>query len=227
MNHGKYDFRMRGTAMSRIDAFSDVVFGFALTLLVVSLEVPKTYEELMHAVQGFVPFAFCFALLMLIWYEHYQYFRRYDMHRTSTIWLNTLLLFVVLFYVYPLKFITSFDKTGEFPPGGVGRVMLLYGAGIATIYTIYTLMYWDAWRCRDELELNEVERFDTWTSIIDNMGMIGVAGLSMLLAVMLPERLVGLAGYAYFSVGIFRTISGTVRGRGRRKMEERAAAASA
>ena len=39
----KDGFRLRGTEMSRIDAFSDVVFGFALTLIVVSLDVPKTF----------------------------------------------------------------------------------------------------------------------------------------------------------------------------------------
>ena len=38
-------FRPRGTQGSRIDAISDVVFGFALALLVVSLEVPKTYTN--------------------------------------------------------------------------------------------------------------------------------------------------------------------------------------
>jgi uncharacterized membrane protein len=175
----------------------------------------------MHAVRGFVPFAFCFALLMMIWYEHYVYFRRYDMHRGSTLWLNTLLLFVVLFYVYPLKFITSLDKTGEFPPGGAARVMLLYGAGIAAIYTIYTLMYWDAWRSRDDLELTDVERFDTWTSIIDNASMVGVAAVAMLLALLLPDRVAGASGFAYFSVGIVRTVSGTLRGKRRRRLEER------
>ncbi len=45
-NIAKDGFRLRGTAMSRVDGFSDVVFGFAITLLVVSLEVPKTYAEL-------------------------------------------------------------------------------------------------------------------------------------------------------------------------------------
>src|SRR2546423_3965653 len=98
-------FRMRGAAMSRIDAFSDVVFGFALTLLVVSLEVPKDFSGLHEVVRGFVPFAICFVTLLTLWHSHYVFFRRYGLHDQFTILLNSALLFVVLFYVYPLKFL--------------------------------------------------------------------------------------------------------------------------
>ena len=37
---------VRGREVSRIEGFSDAVFGFALTLLVVSLEVPDNFEGL-------------------------------------------------------------------------------------------------------------------------------------------------------------------------------------
>ena len=89
-------FRLRGTEMSRIDGFSDVVFGFALTLLVVSLEVPKSYTELHELMRGFLPFAINFSLLVTVWYAHYTFFRRYGLHDTGTIALNAMLLFVVL-----------------------------------------------------------------------------------------------------------------------------------
>src|SRR5215831_15253666 len=64
-------FRWRAGEITRLEAFCDVVFGFAITLLVVSLEVPRNYEELITAMRGFVPFAVCFAQLVLIWRGHY------------------------------------------------------------------------------------------------------------------------------------------------------------
>ncbi|HMJ26039.1 MAG TPA: TMEM175 family protein, partial [Pyrinomonadaceae bacterium] len=45
-------FRWRSHEISRIEGLSDAVFGFAVTLLVVSLEVPKTFNELMQAMRG-------------------------------------------------------------------------------------------------------------------------------------------------------------------------------
>ncbi len=68
------EFRRRSHDISRIEAFSDVVFGFSLTLLVVSLEVPHTFRELMADMRGFVPFAICFALLAQVWWLHHTFF---------------------------------------------------------------------------------------------------------------------------------------------------------
>ena len=90
--------------MTRLEAFSDAAFAFALTLLVVSLDVPKSYDELMRTMRGFPSFACCFALLVWIWHEHNLFFRRYGLQDGWTVFVNSMLLFVTLFYVYPLKF---------------------------------------------------------------------------------------------------------------------------
>ena len=60
-----------GREVSRIEGFSDAVFGFALTLLVVSLEVPDNFDGLKQILRGFIPFAATFALVCWIWFEHY------------------------------------------------------------------------------------------------------------------------------------------------------------
>lgn len=62
-------FRWRSHEITRIEGLSDAVFGFAVTLLVVSLEVPKTFAELMEAMRGFGAFAICFTLLILVWFN--------------------------------------------------------------------------------------------------------------------------------------------------------------
>lgn len=103
----KLQFQLRGREMNRIEAVSDVVFGFALALLVVSLQVPHTYADLITAMSGFPAFAFTFAALMYVWVRHYYFFRYYGLDDLTTIVLNTVLLFLVLFYVYPLKFLFS------------------------------------------------------------------------------------------------------------------------
>ena len=55
-----------GGEVSRIEGFSDAVFGFALTLLVVALEVPESFNDLKEIFFGFLPFGLMFALICWI-----------------------------------------------------------------------------------------------------------------------------------------------------------------
>ena len=48
-----------------------------------------------------------FAALILVWSYHYRLFSRFDLEDLWTIVLNSVLLFLVLFYVYPLKFLMT------------------------------------------------------------------------------------------------------------------------
>src|SRR5688572_12980051 len=105
MSRTTESIRWRGGQVTRIEALTDAVFGFAITLLVVSLDVPETAAELYDLMKKFVPFAASFSLLILVWSYHYRLFSRFDLEDGYTVFLNSVLLFVVLFYVYPLKFV--------------------------------------------------------------------------------------------------------------------------
>jgi uncharacterized membrane protein len=146
------NFRWRGGDITRLEGFSDAVFAFAVTLLVVSLEVPKTFTELLAAMRGFAAFAVCFALLADVWYNHYRFFRRYGLQDPWTVFLNCVLLFFVLFYVYPLKllFATVFNNSGKIAAEQARVLFMIYGAGYAAVFLVLALLYLHAWRKRRE-----------------------------------------------------------------------------
>src|SRR3954454_6766942 len=91
------DFRWRSHETTRVEGFSDAVFGFAITLLIVSLEVPRTSTELLATMRGFGAFVVTFTMLASMWYSQYLYFRRYGLENRVTVILNLVLCFTVLF----------------------------------------------------------------------------------------------------------------------------------
>ena len=222
---GKDGFRLRGTHMSRVDGFSDIVFGFAVTLLVVSLEVPKTYTELRAMLQGFIPFAISFLLLMIVWYAHYRFFRRYGTEDAGTLWLNGMLLFFVLFYVYPLKFLfrMAFTSDGALSsPHDARELTILYALGMAAIYTLIAALYANAWRQRDELELTPLERKLTILTMWDEGLVAVIALLAVLIACLLPNGHATMATMTFMLIGVSKTITGRLMGRASRKMHQHA-----
>jgi uncharacterized membrane protein len=227
-DHG---FRWRGHDISRIEGLSDAVFAFAITLLVVSLEVPKTFSELREMMRGFVAFGICFALLLLIWHAQYLYFRRYALDDRPTFLLNAALLFVVAFYIYPLKFlfsalvdqVTGFHavKDGVPVPGmnleEWSQLMMIYGAGYVGVYVIFALLYLHAYRLRDALELSPMEAYETRGVVQEQLVMISIGVLSLGLAVL---RKPSLSGMSYMLIGPMQTVLGMRHGKGRRALAE-------
>jgi uncharacterized membrane protein len=228
-------FRWRGHEISRIEGLSDAVFAFAITLLVVSLEVPKTFEELSETMHGFGAFAICFVLLFVVWYTQYKFFRRYGLQDVITVVLNGALLFVVLFYVYPLKFLFTAvvdrlmggHNEVHLPNGNVvamiegdqmGTLMLIFGLGYFAVFAVFVLLYSHAYRKREQLELNRLEVFDTRNSIQESALNCLVALLSISLVLLGGIKYASLAGLTYMLTGVVLGMHGTLMGMRRGKM---------
>ena len=224
-------FRIRGHEVTRLEAFSDAVFAFAVTLLVVSLEVPKTFTELMETMRGFPAFGICFALLAMIWNHHYLYSRRFGLEDGFVRFLTCGMLFVVLVYVYPLKFLFNLfingiifgGKGGQLTHAEASTLFVIYGLGFAAIYLAFAALYWHAWRLRAALDLNESEQLNTRWEIYGMLchSFVGVASAGA--ALILPN--VGLAGFVYFSLFVIMWIHGALHGRKRRALKARMAEA--
>lgn len=150
------NFEWRGQSVSRIENLSDIVFALALGMLLLTGAPPQTFSELVHFLISIIPVTASFTILFLIWNAHFVFFRRYALADNTIVVINSMLLLMVLFTAYPLRFIfdglfwfiygmASGDYTQlldtEMNFANSGRSMAFFGAGYAVIYALMSLMY--------------------------------------------------------------------------------------
>lgn len=97
-------FRERGHQVTRVEAFVDAAFAFAVTLLVISVgddldSVPK----LIDAIKEVPAFAASFALVALIWFAHHGWSRRFGLDDHGSVFRSLVLVFFVLVWIFPLR----------------------------------------------------------------------------------------------------------------------------
>jgi uncharacterized membrane protein len=213
-------FRWRGGEISRLEGLSDAVFAFAVTLLVVFLEVPETFDELLRVLRGFFAFAVCFSILFWVWYDHYRFFRRYGLADGVTTTLTGALLFIVLFYVYPMKFLFTmlFDQlfgdttVQAIQPRQAPLLMTVYGAGFIAVQVVFVLLHLRAYGLADTLELDTYELLTTRAEI-QGFALNAVVGLASILIVVIggPDAAFW-SGMTYVLIMPLQFLNGRVMG---------------
>jgi uncharacterized membrane protein len=227
--HPHKHFRWRSHEPTRLETFSDAAFAFAITLIIVSLEVPKTFDKLFETMKGALSFAICFTIIFQIWNTQNIFFRKYGLKDNLTTTLNGMLLFVVLMYAYPLKFLFMLlfgsgvyvedgVEHAMIGPGQVGTLMIIYSVGYTVIYLLFFLMHINALKHSEEIELTAKERYDTKTEVFMNLICAGIGSLAILLAAILPGNFAGSSGFVYFLLPISYPLWYSMRGRRSRKL---------
>ncbi|MGH8173389.1 MAG: TMEM175 family protein [Rhodanobacteraceae bacterium] len=192
-------FRVRGTAPSRIDAFVDAAFAFAVTLLVISIgHVPESVAELVQAMRGVPAFAASFFVIVRLWLMHRHWSRRYGLEDSYSTRLSLMLVFLMLVYVYPLRMIAELTLAAlsrgtlvetAIQVTTVAELRTLYvvfGVGYALTSLIFYFMHRHALALADELDLSRAERIRTRTILLRLKLILAIAALSTILALTLP-----------------------------------------
>ncbi len=133
---------------SRVEAFSDAVFAFAATLLIVSVGNEASSSILKVDWAVFLSFTVSFFVLVGLWWLHYNFFRRTKYIDNWIIAMNAILLFVILYYVFPLKTLIN-SMSGKEALGGIDELaslFQLYSVGFFLIFLCLGLMYYRAYR---------------------------------------------------------------------------------
>ena len=228
-------FNWRGEHVTRVEGFTDAVFAFAITLLVVSLEVPRDFDGLLDVVRNFPAFVICFTLLMTFWNSHFRFHRRYGLEDIWTRVYTMAVIILTLFFVYPLKFLFTLVTVELFhldmhdaphlETGEQLRVLYtIYGLGFAGAWGLYTALYLHALGRRAQLGLDAAELLYTKSGVAEYAIFVAVCLLSVVLA--WTTDWPPLPGYIYMSLFPLQTLSGWLFGRKLRTLGEGAAARS-
>ncbi|MFZ1528049.1 MAG: TMEM175 family protein [Ferruginibacter sp.] len=210
---GDKEFHYRGKEILRIEALSDAVFAFSVSLLVASLEVPQTFEELKMIARGAIPYFATVALIFLLWYQQYSFFRRYGLNDITTILLNLVYLAVILFYVYPLKFLFSllisswsginlFEKAAEqghsvLNPHELYQLIILFSAGYFFVWITLYFMHLHVLKLKQQYNFS---RFELLFTKKETRGALWNALIGLAAIILATARLEWQAGICYLLI---------------------------
>jgi uncharacterized membrane protein len=176
----------------RLEAFSDSVFAFAITLLVLDLAVPAiTQRDVLGALgtqwPSYLAYVVSFATIGAIWLGHgfiTEYLERTD---GTLMRLNLLLLLLVSFLPFPTRLLAQYIgvDSAEKVAATIYGLTLLCTAGLLSVLWRYAL--------HEHLVVPDAD--DTELSILTQRLTPGLAGYVLLLVLGLVVPVVAVIGY--------------------------------
>lgn len=180
----------RGEVASRLDNLTDAVFGIAITLLIFNQVNPNSFADLLSFTKTLPAFMVSISFVLLIWREHQRFSLVYSLEDGLIASYNTFFIALVIFYVYPLRFLSLFLTNLFFDTQiavsikaqQVPALMIYYGLAAFALYFLLFLYYYQVHRIRKQLDLNAYEQFYTRYQLIKMCIMFIVPLMSAIMA---------------------------------------------
>lgn len=202
------NFTRRGQGGSRIESLSDGVFALAIAMLLLSTSVPANFAELWLFASDIFSFGICSIFVYWIWRTQVLFFQRYGLTEEQYVLrLSFLLIMLVPYYIYALKFLMSwlvgfFGAAGKsllfgipfFESAGylMGLInmtempwlMCIYAIGFSGVFLVFTLLYNFVLKHQEALNLSIQEKIETQYSYQQYIGLVGVGLLAFFFGVL-------------------------------------------
>ncbi len=147
---GSEKYRERFTA--RLEAFSDLVFGFSLSLLATKLDVPTRVEEVFDTTR-WAAIVGTFALVCRFWLEHYRIFRHHFVAGSFDAIVNFVFLFAIAIMPYSVQTFLRFSFS-------IPSFTLYLGDSCLILLTLATLRLRSLQQRRDDPDV--LDRLRGW-----------------------------------------------------------------
>lgn len=179
----------------RLEAFSDGIFGVAITLLALDIGVKEydgmtnlgLWHELLRHWPEYFTYFNSFAVVLLIWLGHHRILKPVRVADTTAMFLNGLVLLLVALFPFPTKTVGRFIGTNA-----VGTAAAFY-AGFTCLINFALMLLTVYVRRHKKLLVDETRSVATLSTLLRHEG-VGVASYAALAAVALPFPKVALAG---------------------------------
>ena len=118
----------------RLEAFSDLVFGFSLSLLATRLEIPAKVTDVFETTRWGM-FIVTFGIISVFWLAHYRIFRHRFVAHTPDVVLNFVFLFGIAVMPYAVQTFLRFAS---------GDATILYFGDFGLIFSALATLRWRA-----------------------------------------------------------------------------------
>jgi uncharacterized membrane protein len=134
-----------GLSTTRIAAFSDSVFAFAATLLVLNIKIPEVLpdqlttelpRQVLHLWPQLLSYMMSFVIVGIYWVAHHVMFHHIKRSDRVLLWLNIAFLMCIAFLPFPTGLISRY--------GAVQTAIVVYAATLTITGILLELLWWYA-----------------------------------------------------------------------------------
>jgi uncharacterized membrane protein len=123
----------------RLEAFSDLVFGFSLSLLAIRLDIPADVSQVFEPTR-WSTFIVTFAIICVLWLAHYKIFRHHFVPQITDVIINFIFLLGIAVLPYAVQTYLRFKNGRE--------TLILYFGDFALVFAALAALRWRALRQR-------------------------------------------------------------------------------